>query len=196
MDMSLRKPREIVKDREVWRAAVHGVTKSWTRLSNWTTKHDQFKPTTKLTSNKGRCVQVVFISGKWQNLISLGQPLCCNALRVPFTRGCAPEAPFTRALWGFSPLRCPTFLRYPTGTEFMFQGILQSFLELSMIAFFLWKEIYHTFIFLNFSVVTLKPSLFIPPLISSERKGLSAFSAEGRDFFKMSGKPCWENNQP
>ena len=34
MDMSLSKFWEIVKDREVWRAAVHGVTKSWTRLSN------------------------------------------------------------------------------------------------------------------------------------------------------------------
>ena len=32
-DMNLSKLREIVKDREVWRAAVHGVTKSWTRLS-------------------------------------------------------------------------------------------------------------------------------------------------------------------
>ena len=30
MDMSLSKLREVVKDREVWRAAVHGVTKSWT----------------------------------------------------------------------------------------------------------------------------------------------------------------------
>ena len=29
MDMSLSKLREIVKDRETWRAAVHGVTKSW-----------------------------------------------------------------------------------------------------------------------------------------------------------------------
>ena len=29
-DMSLSKLREVVKDREVWRAAVHGVTKSWT----------------------------------------------------------------------------------------------------------------------------------------------------------------------
>ena len=30
MDMSLRKLQEMVKDREVWHAAVHGVTKSWT----------------------------------------------------------------------------------------------------------------------------------------------------------------------
>ena len=30
VDMSLSKLQEIVKDREAWRAAVHGVTKSWT----------------------------------------------------------------------------------------------------------------------------------------------------------------------
>ena len=34
MDMSLNKLREFVMDREAWHAAIHGATKSWTRLNN------------------------------------------------------------------------------------------------------------------------------------------------------------------
>ena len=43
MDVSVSELRELVMDREAWHAAIHGVTKSWTRLSDWNELNWRFK---------------------------------------------------------------------------------------------------------------------------------------------------------
>ena len=43
-DVSLSELRELVMDREAWRAAIHGVTKSWTWLNDWTELNIKFNP--------------------------------------------------------------------------------------------------------------------------------------------------------
>ena len=63
MDTSLSKLRQSVEDREAWRAVVHGVTKSWTWPSDWTT--------TKFES----------VIGPW-NCLSLASIICINFKRV------------------------------------------------------------------------------------------------------------------
>ena len=54
MDMSLSKLREMVRDREAWRAAVHRVTKSRTRLSDRTIKLWGRHPVTEAAPNNSK----------------------------------------------------------------------------------------------------------------------------------------------
>ena len=61
MGMNLNKFREIVKDREAWCAAVHGVPKSQTQLSNWTTTISIFS----LNSTEFWTIIVRFLVGEW-----------------------------------------------------------------------------------------------------------------------------------
>ena len=69
VDMNLSKFREIVKDRGDWHAAVHGVSKSQTRLSNWTkTKiHIQLKSILwELYMGKAQCREIWRTEWCWQ----------------------------------------------------------------------------------------------------------------------------------
>ena len=59
MDMSLSELRELVIDRDAWRAAIHGVAKSQTRLSDWTDKKS-----TSVHQPRASCIVHVDV---WQN---------------------------------------------------------------------------------------------------------------------------------
>ena len=78
MDMSLSKLGEIVKDREAWCAAVHGLTKCWTWFSNWTTK-------TKLQESK-QDVVCVLVTQSCPTLCDPRTVACQASLSMEFSR--------------------------------------------------------------------------------------------------------------
>ena len=76
-DMSLSQLQEMVKDRETWCTAVHGVIKSWTRLSDWTVNNSEWED---YCSYFGEGVE---ISGSWATAHILVFWCCLGTVMVP-----------------------------------------------------------------------------------------------------------------
>ena len=85
MDMSLSKLREIVIDREAWHAAIHGVAKNWTWLSDWTTAKTTFKADTE-RHFKHYHLRLLSLSILTSTLLSFGARVTLDSLQI-YTQG-------------------------------------------------------------------------------------------------------------
>ena len=79
MDMSLSKLHETAKDREAWHAAVHGVAKSQTQLSDWAT---YYHPMLNISSGEGMAPHCSTLAWKIPWTEEPGRPQSTGSLRV------------------------------------------------------------------------------------------------------------------
>ena len=95
MDMSLGELQELVMDREAWRAVIHGVAKSWTRLSDWTelnhfTQDVLFKPHNSVEENTVPCSILQMRRLRLEDQVDFPQFLELLGTRARFLNTCLP----------------------------------------------------------------------------------------------------------
>ena len=79
MDMSLSELRELVMDRDAWRAAIHGVAKRWTLLSDWTELNALEYWRWKFLPTKNEAVGQYHMQCVWDGYISGEVHVICSA---------------------------------------------------------------------------------------------------------------------
>ena len=127
MDMNLSKFQEIVKDRGVWHAAVHGIAKSCTRLSDWTVTTNQGFPTAPKI-----LLSLVLSTCLWShslpNLLSLPHPTSIEAADIKSVEFVNPEWQRSVSVLSFAHCLAQSLKHAKVKSESVSHSVMSNFL--------------------------------------------------------------------